>query len=309
MNRRSIGRLVTPVLAAMMATALVACAGDDPSDTHGVGPDSPHASDTHHLPSGSAARVPDRPIVGPQGAVGQFVVECGAAHRNHDDPIVHAGHHGASHLHQYFGSRATRGDSTYGELTRSSTTCDHPADTAAYWIPALLVDGEPVDPLRAVAYYRAGPGVDPATVTAYPPSLMLIAGDPTTTGPQPTSVVSWSCGGGRRDQVPPDCPWGTTLRLLLTFPDCWDGERHDSPDHRSHAAYSSGGTCDAAHPVPIPQLQLAVDFPPIDPRRATLASGPTHTAHGDFWNTWDQAALEREVDHCLRRDLVCGVAG
>lgn len=30
----------------------------------------------------------------------------------------------------------------------------------------------------------------------------------------------------------------TFLELHVTFPDCWDGVRLDSPDHRSHMAYS-----------------------------------------------------------------------
>lgn len=289
------------LVALAVLTTSTACNQTDRDADDAAPPPIPSAAST-------SGDVPDRPIAGPQGAVGQFVVECAATHRNRDDPIVHPGHRRASHLHQYFGSRATKADSTYDDLVAAPTSCDNPADTAAYWIPALLVDREPVEPIRAVAYYRAGLGVDPATVHPYPPSLMLVAGDAAATRPQPTSVVAWSCGGGRRETAPPRCPHGTTLRLLLTFPDCWDGRRHDSADHRGHVAYSSGGVCAESHPVAIPQLQLAVDFPPVAPRTAALASGPMHTAHGDFWNTWDQTALEREVEHCLRRDLVCGVS-
>ena len=70
-------------------------------------------------------------------------------------------------------------------------------DTAAYWAPALLDGaGEPVEPLRSVAYYRAGRGVDPASVVAFPAGLQMVAGNADATEPQPTSVVAWSCGTG-----------------------------------------------------------------------------------------------------------------
>ena len=44
---------------------------------------------------------------GPQGRVPQFVVECGFSHAAPDDPIVHPGHAGVSHLHTFFGSTVT----------------------------------------------------------------------------------------------------------------------------------------------------------------------------------------------------------
>ena len=38
-----------------------------------------------------------------------------------------------------------------------------------------------------------------------------------------------------------------------------------------------------------------------------LASGTPLSAHADFFNGWDQDALEREVGACINRSLVCGV--
>jgi hypothetical protein len=120
-------------------------------------------------------------------------------------------------------------------------------------------------------------------------------------------VVAWSCDAGALRQVtPPDCAAGDSLRLLITFQDCWDGEALRGDDH---AAYSAAGECPDSHPVPIPQLQLAVDFPPVDPAGLALASGNILSGHADFWNAWDQGRLEREVEVCLNADLPCAISG
>jgi hypothetical protein len=261
-----------------------------------------------------AHAAPDRIITGPQGRVAQFLAECGVSHFSFDDPIVHPGHAGASHQHVFFGNAAADADATTADLIGAETSCDQPLDTASYWTPVLLDEaGRRIDPIRSVAYYRAGPDVDPTTVVPYPLGLTMVAGDPGATEPQPLAVTAWSCGvAARRSVSPPACPEGTTLRLLVTFPDCWDGERlrpEDPDDHTSHVAYSAAGSCPASHPVPIPQLQFAVDHPPVDPTGLHLSSGPIETAHADFWNAWDERKLRTEVEHCLHRGVVCGVTG
>ena len=50
---------------------------------------------------------------------------------------------------------------------------------------------------------------------------------------------------------------------MLTGPRCWDGKNLDSPDHRSHVAYSGngasgGGSCPSAFPVKLPQIMYEV---------------------------------------------------
>ena len=264
------------------------------------------ADDSSAPPVGAA---PDAPLTGPQGRVGQFAVDCPYSHSAFDDPIVHPGHEGASHRHDFFGNVGTDASSTYESLVAGDTTCTQRLDTATYWAPSLIdADGHPVEPIGATAYYRAGAGVDPSAVVAYPPGLMMVAGDASATRPQPSSVVAWSCGSnGRRDQRPGECVEGLGPRLLVTFPDCWDGQRIDSTDHRSHVTYSHDGECPRDHPTPIPQLQFAIDYPPVAPDGLSLASGGIESAHADFWNTWDQRKLETEVDACLRRQLVCSL--
>src|SRR5690606_6759058 len=105
-------------------------------------------------------------------------------------------------------------------------------------------------------------------------------------------------------------PDGRPLRLLVSFPDCWDGEHLDSGDHTSHVARSAGGVCPASHPVPVPQLLLAIEYPPVGPARGlSLASGSLLTGHADFLNGWDADTLASEGASCLRRRVTCGVVG
>lgn len=145
---------------------------------------------------------------------------------------------------------------------------------------------------------------------------MMVAGDHTAIEPQDLGIVAWSCGVSSDLAVsPPECEGAESLRMSVTFPDCWDGERIRSPipsEPSLHVAYSSGGACPASHPVAIPQLRLAVDYPPVaasDVGALALSSGSILTGHADFWNTWEQAKLEREVAACLHRDLPCGISG
>ncbi len=69
---------------------------------------------------------PDPQQRGPQGEVAQFVVECAPSHIAFDDPIVHPGMAGMSHLHQFFGNSRVGADSDYDRLVGAPTSCDQP---------------------------------------------------------------------------------------------------------------------------------------------------------------------------------------
>lgn len=252
---------------------------------------------------------PDRVVAGPQGNDGQFVVECEFSHSAPDDPIVFPEQPGRSHLHAFFGNVSTSAMSRFDDLLGSGTTCDDERDTAAYWVPVLVDAGRIIEPEFAVAYYRAGIDVAPNTVRAYPPGLVMVAGDPTAEEAQPIETVSWSCGpGSHRVASPTTCPPGAPLRLSVTFPDCWDGVHLDIAGHRRHMHYSSGGRCPKSHPVPVAQLTFAVTYPVTgDVSTLRLASGGMESGHADFVNAWDQMRLEHEVDLCIRQQNVCRV--
>jgi hypothetical protein len=246
---------------------------------------------------------------GPQGRVPQFVVECRFSHAAPDDPIVHSGHRGRSHLHTFFGSTVAGASTTAADLAAGDTTCEQKLDRASYWAPALLERGRMVPPTGAAAYYRPGVGVDPSTVEPYPFGLKMIGGDQGASRPQPVDTVAWACGSGsERHATPPACPEGRPLRLLVSFPDCWDGRHLDSDDHTSHMTRSVDGACPASHPVAVPQLLLSIGYPVTGAGHdLSLASGSLLTGHADFFNGWDEHKLATEVSACIHQGVTCGV--
>jgi hypothetical protein len=292
---------------ALVAALVGGCASDDDGPSGHGGP----VGHDHHGASiiGVVAGRPDAVIAGPQGRVGQFVVECAFSHAAADDPVVMPGRPGESHLHVFFGNSTVDANSTVDSLRGAPTTCDQQLDHAAYWTPALLLDGELVEPTTSTAYYRAGIGVDPTVVEPFPEGLVMIAGRHDAAEPQPLEIVAWTCGTGiERSALPPECPAERGLRMLVTFPDCWDGVQLDAPDHAAHVAYSTGGACPDSHSVHVPQLQFAVQYPHAGSTDGlSLASGSLLTGHADFVNLWDPEKLAIEVSSCLRRSLVCGV--
>jgi hypothetical protein len=245
--------------------------------------------------SGGAAAAPDH-----GGAARYFTVLCGFSHRNQDDPIVFPRQRGHSHDHTYFGNTSTDAFSTPASLRASGrSTCRAPGDTAAYWAPTLFVGHRPVEPLGAAVFYvRRTTG----TVQPFPSGLRMIAGDAAARAPQSLRVTSWSCGlpgSGESTSIPTCVDRKLGLRLRVTFPDCWDGRRLDSADHRSHMAYSAGGTCPASYPVAVPGITILILYPARGGASAELASGGQFSGHADFVNAWDQRALSELVDRYL----------
>jgi hypothetical protein len=250
-----------------------------------------------------------------------FTVDCRFSHRAPVDPIVFPGRPGASHVHDFFGAEGTDADSTAASLRGGPTTCADRHDTAAYWVPALYDGTRPVDPELVRAYYRAAPGADVDEVQVLPEGIELIEGDMhRPAGDWPSlDRVAWGCGlrpASVHHRPPPNCTVSSPLTLRLVFADCWDGRRATSADHRSHVAHSTRGHCPSAHPVPILQVQLSVQYPvwrPTDvaasPRAAdlVLASGRWEGSHGDVLNGWDQARLEQETELCIRAMANCTI--
>lgn len=262
--------------------------------------------------------------VSPGGAAsdtpfGRFAVVCDFSHQNRSDPIVFPGERGVSHLHHFFGNRSTGPRSTPKSLRRTRrTTCNEPADRSGYWVPALIVRGEVIPPRRAIAYYITD-GKDPRTVQAPPRGLRVVSGDASATMPQPRSVTTWRCVMGPLTDLfggpttEPVCGRGAVLNLAVSFPDCWDGRRLDSPDHRSHLAYATKASsqdtftsCPASHPVPIPSINLEVSYPVNGAMPGgELSSGGVYSGHADFMDGWARGRLESLVAECLQRAFDC----
>ncbi|MDT0264954.1 DUF1996 domain-containing protein [Streptomyces sp. DSM 44915] len=247
--------------------------------------------------------------------VAEFVAECEFSHRLPDDPIVFPGLPGASHSHSFFGSRVTDAHTNLGDLLAATSTCDPAIDLSSYWVPTLFVAGEPVEPQSATFYYL-GEGVDEATLARTEPlplGLKIVAGNAVATGPDDGATARWSCLHAGHVEPSKDfvtCPAGSALESYLDFPQCWDGVRLDSPDHKSHMAFPVAGECPATHPVPVPKLRQVLRYPVTgDPATFELASGAGYTMHGDFFNAWPEAEMRRRVTDCVRAVVKCGPDG
>jgi len=261
-----------------------------------------------HAGNRAAAASPPAPTKLRQLAGVNFVSTCRFSHRAGDDPIVYPGQPGVSHDHSFVGNTSTNAFSTLTTLRAARTTCQRPGDTAAYWMPTLLVDGSAVVPLGTTIYYRRR---TLAATQPFPAGLKVVAGDSHSSSQQSLRVVFWNCGvlgGVAPSSTPPTCPGARAagLRLHVTFPDCWNGTSLDSANHASHMAYSVAGVCPASHPVPVPAISVIFRYPTTGGPTTTLASGGPLTGHADFFNAWNQAELERLTQVCLNALRHCG---
>jgi hypothetical protein len=222
-----------------------------------------------------------------------YAIGCSFSHRNNDDPVVFPGEPGKSHSHTYIGNRSVGAATTPASLLGGRSTCESEFDSSAYWMPTLFVGQDDITPLTSIVYYV---NRSRERIVAPPKGLVMIAGNADAKRRQPKGIVSWSCGavGGKpRFYSIPACTEDEMLQLQVTFPNCWDGRRLDSADHKEHVKYASRGLCPSSHPLALPQLILIVLYPPV-PLGAQVASG-RFGAHADFMNGWEQAELERLV--------------
>jgi hypothetical protein len=257
------------------------------------------------------------------------------------DPIAfhdQAGPQG--HLHSFLGNKAIAvgdvGGKEYLDLVGKPTTCTNTADTAAYWYPTLLRNGQPVPTFRALAYYRnwdfdgtrnqEGSGNEP-----YPVDMRMVAGDNDAPGGGPH--VDWNCNQGStrpgpyRDPVQANCASARPsskdgqvyLGAHINFPTCWTGVLNphnragntadfhgaaSSPVKNQVAYINAADQCPAGFPRKLPQLRLALQWDyQGNGRDLTLSSsahdGVPFNMHSDFWNTWVQTGLKTMVDRCI----------
>ncbi|HET8678819.1 MAG TPA: DUF1996 domain-containing protein [bacterium] len=238
---------------------------------------------------------------------------CSPSHTLPDDPIVFPRQPGASHLHDFFGNQTTNAHSTLSTMLAGRTLCTAAADTAAYWVPVLYRNGTRVDSDLVVAAYTRSPTLRASTQYRAPsPDLKVVIGNANATRPEDNPLLGtriyWVCfdGGDPRREPPASCTPTDSIFLVIEYPECWNGAL-DSADHRSHLAYPTGDVCPGTHPTAIPRLFTAYLYPVGTPTGAiTLASGNVYSAHGDFWNTWNQARFEQLTASCVNAGVDCG---
>ncbi|MET7402383.1 DUF1996 domain-containing protein [Dactylosporangium sp. NPDC005572] len=255
----------------------------------------------------------------PAGAVRvpEFNATCTYSHSLKDDPIVFPNLPGASHMHSFLGNRSTSASSTADTLlANAGTSCAPAPDLSAYWVPTLYERGVAVEPKGVVVYYGSRLS-DSSKTVPFPQGFRMIAGDAKLQQPTPAgSVNQFYCAGpggeaGRSaDGNWPRCAPGATLMFQLVFQDCWDGTHLDSPDHRSHVAYSYTGTCGGAFPVAIPSISFVIAYPTSGSADGfTLSSGMASSFHGDSFLAWENTAQAKRVKNCVVQKAKCNTAG
>ena len=263
----------------------------------------------------AAATLPPIATAGfPSGAdqPGIFTDRCAYSHEAADDPILAPGDAGAAMHHDFFGNTTTTASSTAASLVGRPTTCSTAADASAYWIPVMYQNGHALTPNSALIYWRR-PAGDTAAVQTFPKGLEVIAGNETATAPQPLDIVSWTCTEAtprRATTTPHDCPTGSQLRVIVTFPSCWDGHTLNGRG-QTDVVYRTASGCPSSHPIQIPQVVFHVSWPTSSAQGLTLSmtptmQGSTDTMHVDVINGWTQNVLDRDVVACVASSTRCG---
>lgn len=262
---------------------------------------------------------------------------------SYDDPIVYRGQPGASHLHDVFGNLAFDANTTRETLAaNAATNCNATPfshNRSSYWMPALLHDsGQVIRPDLTLVYYKRKRSISPACTpgarefvgicSPLPNGIRFVFGwdmKNQTVQPPPGSA-QWACTGvpGHFPDLPAlwaaGCKAGDTLIAMTLAPNCWDGKRLDSADHRSHVAYvtyadgTGIGRCPASHPFLIPQEEAKSQFTVTADmvNRIRLSSDamnpggkPGASLHGDYWEAWSKVAKDAWTEHCIERGLNC----
>lgn len=247
---------------------------------------------------------------------GIFTDRCAVTKEAANDPIMMPGMTGASMQHEFFGNTATVASTTARQLVGGQSACTTSADASAYWLPVLYQNGAALTPSTALIYWRA-PAATAASVSAMPAGITMIAGDEGATAPQSARIIDWTCTTGADDRpqpasdAPHDCAPGHELRLVITFPDCWDGHTLDGKPRTNVVYAGAGGRCPASHPVQIPQIVFHVSYPTRSGEGITLSTspetqGPPVTGHADFMNGWTQSRMDADTAACIDTQTRCG---
>jgi Domain of unknown function (DUF1996) len=264
----------------------------------------------------------------PGASTGSWTVNCGRnenGHRNADNLVAQPGvAGGAMHLHDYVGNRATNAFSTDAVLQRAGTTCAA-GDRSTYFWPVLRVFGSgsglpsaPVmgnagrilRPDSVLVQYRGSPS---GPVLPAPSLLRASTGNARGFSQKGlnTGHVRWGCSGlpGLFTRHYPKCPAGQRLTRTADFPNCWDGRRIDSPNHRAHLVFPDASGICPTDTFAVPQLHIVLTY--TVPRGVDFAidTMPTErrsaeTDHFDYIEVMPDSLVRRVVS-CINTGRVC----
>ena len=273
------------------------------------------------------------PPSGAPDVVGSFRTFCMTSHFARVDPIVFPGRAEAGHLHRFMGNTLTDENSDYPSLRENGESSCYGGSTyrTAIWAPVLFdQDDLVVVPDYTGLYYKRYPegsvkctDLGEACVDL-PVGLRIIYGTNYALGHNQSANVRFDCGGGpiapTIAEATEACDPGGKLRASIRGPECWDGERTDSPDHQSHLAYPSRQKntgqlrCPTTHPLVIPTVTYfevttlsAGDRPQewrySSDRMANTEGGKTF--HGDYFEAIEPEIRERFHRNCIDGLLSC----
>jgi hypothetical protein len=226
------------------------------------------------------------------------------------DPVVVPDGGPSAHEHQFFGNKGVpMGVHDYDVAIQQATTCTFAGDTAAYWYPTLRTSTGILVPAKNVAYYDR---MTSQRVTAFPPDFGMVWGSNRGLfSSKQRSFYGWNCDN--REPLKPDFSMvdcrGMASNNVLTFrafsPYCWDGVTPATRDYGAHVTYPpnypTNETCPMGSVV-LPRIRVNANFQTQYCPDCVLSSdehaGVTHgaSAHTDFWNVWQQSALEGLVN-------------
>ncbi|MGH7910724.1 MAG: DUF1996 domain-containing protein, partial [Candidatus Dormibacteraceae bacterium] len=248
---------------------------------------------------------------------GIFTDTCRLAKTAPNDPIMMPGMPGMSMQHNFFGNTGTGAGSTPAGLVGGTTTCSTTADASAYWTPVLYQNGQALTPKSALIYWKSTRASTASSVKTMPAGMSIIAGDESATKPQSKKLLHWSCTLRKGEMkavvstTPRDCPAGSDLRLVVSFPTCWNGTTLNGKAQQNVVYEERRAACPASHPIRIPLIVVHVSYPTSSAAGLTLSTGPTtagstDTAHADFMNGWTQKTLDADVTACIDTQTRCG---
>ena len=246
---------------------------------------------------------------------GIFTDTCTLTKTLPNDPIMMPGMTGMSMQHDFFGNPAVDAHSTSKSLVGGSSSCSTSADASAYWTPVVYQDGKALEPRSALIYWRA-PAASASSVKTMPAGMTMIAGNEAATKSQSDQIIDWTCTPSAgdlapmRSDAPRDCG-AAFLRLVITFPNCWDGHSLAGKGQTNVVYQSAAGVCPSSHPVQIPQVVMHIAYPTSTASNLTLSIGPTQTGptvtgHADFMMGWNQPRMDADVVACIDTQTRCG---
>ncbi|TVY81061.1 hypothetical protein LSUE1_G005211 [Lachnellula suecica] len=296
--------------------------------------------------------------VAAQGSMLRFA--CSQLTVDRVDPLVNPGQTYTPHLHQIVGGNSfnvTMDPANHDPATLSTcTSCNFKEDNSNYWTAVMFFKAKNGSYHRVPQVGNGGPqgqlvnngGLDvyyipSGKTTAFKPGFRMLAGSAANTDTTKVSsgnichrcwtstndntfVGAQPCSGSDTVEIPhaTNCQM---IRQTIIFPACWDGKNLDSPDHKSHVAYSGsgasgGGACPTAFPVKLPQIMYEVmwnvssfvadknAFPTDGSNPYTYSMGiGGAAAHGDYVFGWQGNTLQLAMDNNCNLNADCAKAG